>query len=147
MQQDPDISPLNPLPPAVVALFALIVAIELAFFLGSRGLIGGPAAVGWRLSAVQNYAFSGAILDWMWANNRWPAQHLIRFVTYLFVHGSFTQALFVGVFLLAMGKMVAEMFGGLAMLAIFIVSGVGGALACALLLDVPMPVLGGFPAV
>lgn len=137
----------NPLPPAVAALFLVIMGIEIAFFLGAKGLIGGPEAVGWRLEAIQKYAFSDPVFDWMVENRRWPADQLMRFVTYTFVHASFSHALFVGVFLLAMGKMVGEVFGNLAMLVIFVLSGVGGALAYALLLNDPVPLLGGFPSV
>jgi len=137
----------NPLPPVVAALFLVIMGIEIAFFLGSRGLIGGPQAVGWRLAAIQKYAFSADIFDWMMINGRWPFEHVMRFVTYPFVHASFTHALFVGVFVLAMGKMVAEVFGSVAMLIVFIVSGAGGALAFALLVNSPIPLIGGFPAV
>ena len=115
--------------------------------MGSRGLIGGPTAVGWRLDAIQTYAFSAEIFDWMMQNGRWPFEHVIRFVTYPFVSGSFTQALFVCVFVLAMGKMVGEVFGGLPMLIIFVLSGVGGALAYALFLDPRYPLIGGFPPV
>lgn len=147
MSSDPQHSAVNPLPPVVAALFLFIMGIEIAFFLGTRGLVGGPSAVGWRLSAVQTYAFSGDIFDWMWLNGRWPAEHMIRFVTYPFVHGSFTHALFVGVFVLAMGKMVAEVFGSLAMLAVFVLSGIGGALAYSVLLNDPAPLIGGFPSV
>ncbi|MCB1364328.1 MAG: rhomboid family intramembrane serine protease [Rhodobacteraceae bacterium] len=147
MSSQPPAAAVNPLPPVVVALFLAIMGIELAFDLGARGMIGGPEAVGWRLAAIQTYAFSGDIFDWMWQNGRWPGEHLIRMVSYPFVHASFTHALFVGIFLLAMGKMVAEVFGAVAMLAMFVVSGIGGALAYALLLNDPIPLIGGFPAV
>lgn len=147
MSSDPDVRPVNPLPPVVVVLFLAILGIECVFTLGTRGLIGGPGAVGWRLEAMQSYAFSSDILEWMWANNRWPPEQVIRFVTYPFVHAGFTHALFVGVFLLAMGKMVAKSFGQLAMLVMFVLSGVGGALAYALLLNDPVPLIGGFPSV
>lgn len=142
-----NVSAVNPLPPVVVALFLVIMGVEAAFSLGTRGLVGGPGAVGWRLSAIETYAFSSDILWWMWETGRWPVQHLIRFVSYPFVHGSFSQALFVGVFLLAMGKMVAEVFGGVAMLVIFVLSGIGGALAYALLTGDSYPLIGGFPPV
>ncbi|MEX0366887.1 MAG: rhomboid family intramembrane serine protease [Ruegeria sp.] len=137
----------NPLPPVVVALVLFIMGIEVAFSLGARGMIGGPGAVGWRLSALNSYAFSADVLGWMWETGRWPFEQLIRFVTYPFVHGSMTQAIFVCVFVLAMGKMVGEVFGGVAMLIIFVLSGVGGALAYALLLDPRYPLVGGFPPV
>lgn len=147
MSSDNDVPAINPLPPVVAALFLVLMGIEVAFQLGSRGYVGGPEAVGWRLAAIQRYAFSGDIFDWMWENSRWQLEHLMRFVTYPFVNTSFTQALFVGVFLLAMGKMVAEVFGNLAFLLIFVVSGIGGALAYALLLNDPLPLIGGFPPV
>lgn len=137
----------NPLPPVVAALFLFIMGIEAMFSLGTRGLIGGPEAVGWRLEAIQDYAFSGDILRWMLETGRFPPEHLIRFVSYPFVHASFTQALFVGVFVLAMGKMVAEVFGAIAMLLVFVLSGIGGALAYGLLVNESYPLIGGFPAV
>ncbi|SIT82897.1 rhomboid family intramembrane serine protease [Pontibaca methylaminivorans] len=144
---DNDRSAVNPLPPVVAALFLVIIGIEIVLQLGERGIIGGAGAVGWRLAAIQSHAFSGAVLDWMVANNHWPPAQLARFVTYPFVHASFTHALFAGVILLAMGKMVGEAFGQIATLAIFVVSGIGGALAYALILDDPQPLIGGFPPV
>ena len=141
------ISPVNPLPPVVVALFLMVMGIEAIFSLASRGLIGGAGGIGWRLEALQTYAFSGPIFDWMWNNNQWPTEHLIRFVSYMFVHGSFMHALFVCVMLLALGKMVGEVFTGFATLAVFIVSGIFGALAYAVLLDDQAPLIGGFPGV
>ena len=139
--------PVNPLPPVVVALVLFILGIEVILNLGARGIIGGPSAVGWRLDALRQYTFLPDILDWMVQNGRWPFEHVIRFVTYPFVSANFTQAIFVCVFVLAMGKMVAEVFGGGAMLIVFVLSGVGGALAYALLLDPAYPLVGGFPPV
>ena len=49
------------------------------------------------------------------------------------------HAAFVVVFILAIGKMVAEVFSPLAFVAIFWVSAVFGALAYVLLLDSPFP--------
>ena len=147
MSSDPNVSPINPIPPVVAALFLVIMGIEVVFYLASKGMIGGPEGVGWRLAALQTYAFSGDIFDWMWTQNRWPFEHVIRFVTYPFVHGGFSHALFAGVILLAMGKMVAEVFGQVAMLFVFVLSGIGGALAYAVLLNESMPLIGGFPPV
>jgi len=96
---------------------------------------------------MQTYSFNGDILWWMWDNGRWPAEHLIRFFSYAFVHGAFTQALFVCVFVLAMGKMVGEVMGDLAMVIIFMLSGAGGAVGYAVLVSGPEWLIGGFPAV
>lgn len=137
----------NPLPPLVAALFLIIMGIELAFQLGARGLIGGPGAIGWRVEAAHSYAFTGGIAQWMWETGRWPLEHVIRFVSYPFVHLSFTQTLFAGVMLLAMGKMVGEVFGSLATLAVFILSAIGGAVAFALFTSGQELLIGAFPPI
>ncbi|UWQ24191.1 rhomboid family intramembrane serine protease [Leisingera aquaemixtae] len=147
MSSQPHNAPLNPLPAAVVALVLIIIGIEAVFSLGARGILGGPEAIGWRLEAIQSYAFSSEIFWWMQDSGRWLPEHLKRFATYTFVHGAFTHALFVCVFVLAMGKMVGEVMGDLAMVIIFILSGAGGALGYALLVSGGQPLIGGFPAV
>lgn len=145
MNQPPE-SPVNPLPPAVTALFLILMGIEAVFQLGSRGILGGPEAVGWRLSALQDYAFATDIFVWMLDTGRWPGEHLIRFVSYPFVHASFTQALFAGVFVLAMGKMVAEVYGGLQMMVVFVLASITGAIVFAVV-GAQTPLIGAFPSV
>ncbi|SDY21839.1 rhomboid family intramembrane serine protease [Citreimonas salinaria] len=140
-------NPVNPLPPAVVALALVTVGIEAIFGLGARGLLGGPEAVGWRLAAIERYAFSPEILRWMVETGRYPPEHLLRIVSYPFVHAGFTHALFAAVMLLALGKIVAETIGGAAMLAVFVVSTVGGALLYSLLPGSVQPLFGAFPPV
>lgn len=140
-------SPLNPLPPVVIALFLVIVGLEVVFNLGARGLIGGPQAVGWRLGTLERFAFSAEIFAWMRESGRWPIEHVMRFVSYPFVHASFTHALFAGVMLLALGKMVGEVMGSLAVLLLFFVSAAGGALLYALLVGSSTPLIGAYPAV
>lgn len=147
MSSDPDASPINPLPPVVVGLALLIFGIELLFNFGNRGFIGGPEAVGWRLDAIQTYAFSGVVFDWMLERGIYPLEQMMRFVTYTFVHTSFTHMIFVVVFLLALGKMVGEVFSAFAVLLIFFGSAITGALAYGLLLDDSVPLIGGYPAV
>ncbi len=147
MSQPEHSHPINPLPPVVVALFLLIAGIEILFTLGAQGYVGGPGAIGWRVAALQRYAFADEIFSWMLANNIWPLEHVIRTVTYLFIHGSFTHAAFAGVMLLALGKMVGEVFSAVATLAIFLVSGIAGALGYALFLEASQPLFGAFPGV
>lgn len=139
-------SPFNTVPAVVVALALFIIGIEAVFSLGARGIVGGPTAVGWRLEALQSYAFSAEIFWWMADTQRWSVENLMRCVTYLFIHGSFTQALFVCVFLLALGKMVAEVFGEIRMLLVFVLSGISGALVYSMV-GSDYPLIGGFPAV
>lgn len=139
--------PVNPIPPVVLVLFAAIVGIEVIFQLGTRGIIGGPGAVGWRLASVQSYAVSADLFQWMWANRQFPAEHVMRLVTYLFVHGNFTHALFAGVMTLALGKMVNEAFSSIATLVVFFASGILGALVFAVVASGPQPLIGAFPGV
>lgn len=145
---NPDIQrPVNPMPPAVVALFVVIIGIEAAFSLGARGLVGGPEAVGWRSGAIQSYGFNGDIFAWMVQNGVYPQEHLIRFVSYVFIHGSFTHALFAGVMLLALGKFVASSFSQVATLALFVLSSVAGAVIYGLIAADQPWLIGAFPGV
>ena len=140
-------SPFNALPPVVVALAVVLGGIELLFQLASAGLIGGQDGVGWRIGAMQSYAVLDTVWEWMRANQSFPREHLVRFVTYPFLHGGLTHAAFVVVFILAIGKMVAEVFSTLAVLLIFWLSAVVGGLAFVVLTDTPYPLIGGYPAV
>ena len=55
----------NAIPPAVAALALAILAVELLFWLGSKGIIGGQQAIGWRLEAIQEFGFFPAVLNWV----------------------------------------------------------------------------------
>jgi rhomboid protease GluP len=144
---DHNVSPFNALPPVVVALAVVIAGLEGMFQLATAGFLGGQGGVGWRLAAMQDYAVLDEVADWMLANGRFPPEHLLRFLTYPLIHGGFVHAAFVVVFILAIGKMVAEVFSPLAFVAIFWVSAIFGALVYVLLLDSPFPLIGGYPGV
>lgn len=139
-------SPVNPLPPAVWLLFIALAIPELIFSAGEAGLAGGPGAVGWRLNALNTFSFSGDAFDFMVENGRLLPEHLMRFVTYPFVFASFTSALFAGVILLAMGKMVGEVLGGWAVVLMFFLSGIFGALVFGLVTNEPW-LVGAYPGV
>lgn len=146
MSEYHDPSPINPLPPAVWFLFIALALPELVFSVGEAGLMGGPQAVGWRLNALNDYAFSGIAFDFMVDNARLLPEHMLRFVTYPFVFGSFTSSIFAGVILLAMGKMVGEVMGGFAVILMFFLSGIFGALVFGLLTNEPW-LVGAYPCV
>ena len=145
--EDPDRSPVNPLPPVVIALSVLIIGVEALFSLASRGIIGGAEGIGWRNNAIQGFGFNDGVFDQMLALGYFPAEHMVRFLSYSFIHGSFTHAVFTVVFLLALGKMVAEIFRVWAVLVIFFGSAVFGALVWALLQSSQLWLFGAFPAV
>lgn len=144
--QDHNASPFNAMPQAVILLALAIFGVELMFMLSRSGIIGATqGGEDWRIFAFQRFAFSGEVLGWMIETGRWSPANLLRFVSYAFVHASFTQMVFVCVFVLALGKMVGEAFNGGAVLLIFFASTIVGALAYGLLLNDPTPLVGGFP--
>jgi membrane associated rhomboid family serine protease len=147
MNRDLNAAPLNPLPPVVWALTLPMVAMEVVVNLGARGLAGGPEAVGWRLDAIQRFAFAPEYLRQMVAQGVYPADGLLRLVSYPFVHVNFTHALFVVVILLAMGKMVGEVFRWWALLLVFFASAILGAAAYATVPGLQAPLIGGYPPV
>ncbi|SFR41053.1 rhomboid family intramembrane serine protease [Litoreibacter janthinus] len=140
-----DASPFNALPPAVIALAVILAGVELIFQAGESGLVGGAQAVGWRLTSLEDYAFFGPIWDAMVEKRYFPMEHMQRFVTYPFVHGSFTHAAFAVVIVLAIGKAVGEIFSALAFLAVFMLSSIFGALIYALVTETQQPLFGAYP--
>lgn len=140
-------SPFNHLPPIVVALAVIIGGLEIMFQLATAGMLGGDGGIGWRIAAITDYAVLDSVVEWMRANRSYPSEHLIRFVTYPLIHGGLAHAAFVVVFILAMGKMVAEVFSPIAFILIFWLSAVMGALAFTLILDARFPLIGGYPGV
>lgn len=139
--------PVNPLPPVVIFLVCLIGGVEVLFQAAEAGFIGGPQAIGWRVSAVQDYAFSDTLFDWMRATGTYSAQNMLRFVSYTFLHQSMMHAIFALVFVLAIGKFVAEIMHPLAVLAVFLLSAAIGAAVISIILDDQFALIGAFPAV
>ena len=146
MHQDHNAPPFNPMPPVVWVLFLILMGIEIVFTLGEQGITGGARSVGWRLGAISNYGFSGVAFDWMIKNGQTPFEYFIRCFSYMFLHGSFTAAIFSGVILLAMGKLVGEVMGQLAVIILFVFSGVFGVVIFGLLTDQAW-LIGAYPSV
>lgn len=135
----------NALPPVVVALALAIFAVELMLSAGARGYVGGPEAVGWRVEAIREFAFVSQLVDYVIERQAWTTPELRRFVTYPFIHHSFTHMIFAVVFLLALGKLVGEVFGNIAVLVVFFASSIFGALVYAGLTSETRPLIGGYP--
>jgi len=140
-------SPVNPIPPLILALFVVMAGIEVVFQLGARGIVGGADAVGWRTAALMDYAFQGQFPAYMMETGQWRPEYLIRFLSYPFVHASFTQAAFAGVMLLALGKYVGEVLAPLSVFLLFALCTVGGALAMWALGQPDAWLFGAFPPV
>ena len=140
-----DQSPFNALPPVVVGLAMVIAAVEIVFQLGATGFVGDASAIGWRLNGLRDYAFFASVWERMVELGQFPVEHMLRFVTYPFIHGGFLHATFAVVIVLAIGKAVGEVFSPLAFLAVFFVSAILGALIFAAVTWTDAPLYGAYP--
>lgn len=146
--QDHNAPPLNPLPWVVWALALPIIAMEAVVALAAGGLLGGAEGIGWRLQAVERFAFSPDYMRYMMEVGTYPLDGVARLVTYPFVHGTTMHAVFVTVILLALGKMVGEVFRWWAVIAVFFASAAVAALVFTVVLPgVRQPLIGGYPPV
>lgn len=147
VHRDYNAPPLNPLPWIVWALALPVIAVEIVVQLHALGLAGGGVAVDWRFTAVQYFAFAP---DWFrdgLATGRGAAD-LYRIVSYVLVNPTLTSTIFAVVMLLALGKMVAEVYRWWAVVLVVLGATVAGALAHAYLIPGNVnPLLGTFPAV
>ena len=146
---EPDLNapPINPLPPVVILLACLLGGVEVVFHAAEAGFAGGAAGIGWRIEAVQQYAFSDRVFDWMRETGQYSWGNMLRFVTYPFLHQTFIHALFAIVFVLAIGKFVCEIMNSFAVLFIFFTCGALGAAGYSILLDEQYALIGAYPAV
>ena len=148
MDPDHSAAPLNPLPWVVWALALPLIAMEVVLSLGAAGVVGGPQAIGWRLQAVERFGLFPELLKYQWANGGYPLEELHRLISYVAVHGSFTHALFAVVMLLALGKMVGEVFRWWGVLAVFLGSAAVGSAAYGLLIPgLRTQLIGAYPGV
>lgn len=139
-------TPFNPVPPVVWLVLLPIIAMEVVLQAGAAGLAGDAGAIGWRQMAIERFALSPLMLDEMVTTGRWSPDYLMRFLTYGFVHVNFTHALFAAIFILALGKMVGEIFRPWAFLVIFFGAALVGALVYSAIPGIRMRLLGGYPA-
>jgi membrane associated rhomboid family serine protease len=77
-----------------------------------------------------------------------PFADLVRLVAYPLVHATFTHSLFAVVILLALGKMVGEIFRWWGVVVVVLGASIAGALAYGLLVpDLRAPLIGAYPPV
>jgi membrane associated rhomboid family serine protease len=148
MDPDHNAPPLNPLPWIIWVAALPLIAMELVLTLAGRGIVGGAQGIGWRLQAVEQFGLFPELLKYQWETGGHPLVELHRLVSYVAVHGSFTHAIFAIVMLLALGKMVAEVFRWWGVLAVFLGSAaVGGAAYGLLVPGLKTQLIGAYPAV
>ena len=68
------------------------------------------------MEAIERFGVNPQITHWMLENHHYPLDHLARFVTFSFVHGSMINTAVSCALFLAMGKMVGSAFSPLALL-------------------------------
>ena len=148
MQPDMNAAPINPLPVIVWVLALPVIAMELALVLAESGLVGGAGGIGWRLQAVERFGMFPEVLRDQVETAGQPYAELVRLVAYPLVHASFTHALFAVVILLALGKMVGEVFRWWGVVTVVLGASIVGALVYGLLVPgVRAPLIGAYPAV
>ncbi|SMO53061.1 rhomboid family intramembrane serine protease [Paracoccus laeviglucosivorans] len=150
-----DESPLNPVPAVVWALVLPMIACEAVFGLAQVGLLGGGApgaGLAMRQIAVERTAFIPEMVLQLIQMRAFIIDQSWRILTYSFVHLSIMHALFVIVFALALGNLLATQFRAWAVIVLFLGSAIGGALVYTLFVGLLpqfrfQPLIGGYPAV
>ena len=140
-------NPVNPIPPVIIALVLIIVLVEAAFSAAGAGLIGGAHGIGWRISAVEDYGFSPVIWELVVERGNYAWELVRRFVTYAFIHQSFTGALFAGALTLALGKYVGDIFRNIPTLIVFLLSTIVGASVFGMIVEGGQPLIGAYTPV
>jgi membrane associated rhomboid family serine protease len=147
MSSNPNTSPVNPIPPVVVLLALVIFGVEAMHYIWKLGFLGGISGVDHHPEMISDYGISGFLVSRMIETGRFPLEHLQRFVTYAFIHVSFTHMIFACVLLLALGKFVGEIFRWWAVLLVFFASSIIGAVVYGLIIDSRVALVGAYPAV
>ncbi len=145
-QRKKNLAAFNPVAPVVVVLVLAMVAVELVLQAQEHGLIGQRATGSWRHDLVSNIGFHKAVFDHILMGGKIEPKVVWPFWSYLFLHRSFMHMLVAAALLLAMGKMIADMFSGLAVAVLFVACGLMGALAFGWLSkDGGFPLIGAYP--
>lgn len=128
MQPGSSEPPLNPLPWVVWALCLPMIAMELVLQAGAAGLVGGPTAIGWRLTAYEELTFSTAMYREALTMGLWWDEVAKRLATYPLVHNNFINMAFSVALTMALGKWVAEVIRPIFVLLVFFAASVVAAL-------------------
>ncbi len=146
-QTDPVENPFNSIPIVPLLLVLAIMAIELTLTAAANGWVGGAQGVGWRAGAFGEFQFYPELMTEIFERGRGSVDYFKRFVTYPFIHASFTHALWACVLLLALGKFVGEIFSPLAFFLLFFISSIFGAAVYGALSWQNTQLIGAYPGV
>ena len=112
----------NPIPTAILVIFFGIILVEAFLFFNVGGLIGKTGVAAERLLLIQNYGVPPKLANWMLGTGNPSIDNVFRFVAYPFVNLSSLSVVFASVLLLALGKMVGEVFSTLSVVSIWTLS-------------------------
>ncbi|MDQ2089653.1 rhomboid family intramembrane serine protease [Marimonas arenosa] len=121
----------------LLLLAGLCCVVELVLMSADLGFIGSTR---WRGLAYQNGAFWAGLLD-DWRPN-YVAQPWLMFLSYSFLHGGLSHLAGNMLILVFLGPAVQARVGQWKLLAIYVLSAIGGAAGFALLGNNPQPVVG-----
>ncbi len=115
--------------------------------MASVGVLVEGFDASWRFLAIERYGMNKNLVSWMRETQDYSAKHLVRFITFSFLHVSFMQAAIACALFLAMDKMVGSVFSAPAVLLFFFVPAVLGALVYCLISPEAGWLFGVFPSI
>ena len=135
------------MPLVVLIVISVVGAVELFFQGAENGIIRGVDSVGLRVTWAQLLGFRAAVFEGMLLSNNYPPEHIMRIVTFNFVQRDLLSAIIGLAIFAALGKHVAERFGQMCFLAVFLISPIVGVALYVLLTGSTGLIIGLFPAV
>ena len=113
---------INPIPAAILAIFSGIILVEAFLFFGFDDPTGSSGVAADRMLLIQKYGVSPNLANWMLGTGNFSTDYVFRFIVYPFVNLSSLSVIFAGVLLLALGKMVGEVFSAFSVILIWFLS-------------------------
>lgn len=139
----PAAEPFRPLPRSLLALVGVIALIELVLSAADAGLVADPTL---RARVLETGAFWSGLLRGQ-LQPLFAIQPVTMFVSHALLHGSFLHMAMNMAVLLALGRFVADHYGGRTILPIFLIGAVAGGAAFGLLSASAVPMVGASGAV
>ncbi|MEX0969251.1 MAG: rhomboid family intramembrane serine protease [Paracoccaceae bacterium] len=141
-------SVLNPISPILLIIAGAALLLEALFQLTDRGIVGGDAALAWRLEAIQTYGFFDSVFEHFRTNGLEAFLHqpalALSFFTYPFLHWSIPDALIGAAIFVAFGRMVSLRFSIWATLVLFVAGTFVAGLAFGIVSSSRQPMIGLF---
>lgn len=141
--QPPAAQPFKPLPRSLLVLVGVIAAVELVLSAADAGLVADPTL---RARLFETGAFWSGLLHGT-QRPLFAVQPLTMFVSHALLHGSFLHMAMNMAVLLALGRFVADRYGGRMILPVFFIGAVAGGAAFGLLSQSLVPMVGASGAV